>query len=188
MRACVPSRPAPPHHRRLACYLLPATCCLLLAACYLLLALLAACCLLLAAAASCCLLLLFAASLDAYCCCLCCRLPPSPTRSSLFPFLCSESRSCLRCDNGPAMRQGRPAASDLRDVVGIPRQLRGLRPMELALRRGSDPSRDVLAGPATRRGRRASAHGAGLFCGSSSPASSPDSSTTIRPSSSTGRQ
>ena len=125
VRACVPSRPAPPHHRRLACYLLPATCCLLLAACYLLLALLAACCLLLAAAASCCLLLLFAASPDAYCCCLCCRLPPSPTRSSLFPFRCSESLSCLRCD-GPAMRQGRPAASDLRDVVGIPRQLRGL--------------------------------------------------------------
>ena len=125
VRACVPSRPAPPHHRRLACYLLPATCCLLLAACYLLLALLAACCLLLAAAASCCLLLLFAASPDAYCCCLCCRLPPSPTRSSLFPFRCSESLSCLRCD-GPAMRQGRPAASDLRDVVGIPRELRGL--------------------------------------------------------------
>ena len=36
----------------------------------------------------------------------------------------------------------------------------------------------------TRRGRRASARGAGLFCGSSSPAFSPDSSATIRPSSS----
>ena len=92
----VPSRPTTPLlPATAACYSLPATrcyllhCCLLPAACYLLPA---TCCWLLQT--TCCLLLLFAASPDARCCCLRCRLPPppSPTRSSLFPFPTSESQ------------------------------------------------------------------------------------------------
>ena len=95
----------------------PATCCLLLAACYLLPA---TCCLRCLLSAACCLLLappFLMSNFNSVRAVMALRRTTRPPQISMSSM--SQGQQLLRCD-GPAMRQGRLAASDLHDIVDVP--------------------------------------------------------------------